>query len=129
MSTWIFFKNYSTMLQARAVSQSAFNYGTLTLMVAFLVYLSGLDTWASMEGMRGIEGRFHCYEKLKSPNNILHYRYCEWPQTCTWIITTASRCKRPSLPAPDNLLQADNAATATLPLGGTAGTPLRCCPF
>lgn len=44
MSTWIFFQNHSTMLQARVVSQSAFHYGTLTLMATFLVYLSGLDT-------------------------------------------------------------------------------------
>lgn len=98
-------------------------------MVTFLVYLSGLDTRASIKGTRGVEGRFHCYEKLKNPNNISHYCYCEWLQTCTWIITAASRCKRPSLSAPNNLLQADNAAPVTLPSGATVGTPPRFCPF
>lgn len=85
MSTWIFFQNYGTMLQAWVVSQSAFNYKTSTLMVSFLVYLSGLDTWASTEGMRGVEGRFHSYEKLKHPNNISCYHYGEWLQTCPRI--------------------------------------------
>lgn len=129
MSTWIFFQNYGTMLQAWVVSQSAFNYKTSTLMVSFLVYLSGLDTWASTEGMRGVEGRFHSYEKLKHPNNISCYHYGEWLQTCPRIFTAASHCKRPNLSIPDNLLHRHNAAAVTLPLEGTAGAPLWVCPF
>lgn len=70
MSTWIFLKHYSKVLQAWAVIQPAFNYGILTLMVTFLVYLTGLDTWASIKGMRRVEGRSHCYEKLNS--QIIH---------------------------------------------------------
>lgn len=88
------------MFQEWAVSQLAFNYRTLTLMVTFLAYLSGLDTRASIEGKRRVGGRFHCYKKLKSLNNTPHYHHGEWLQASTWVITKAPRCRRPGLPAP-----------------------------
>lgn len=116
------------MFQEWAVSQLAFNYRTLTLMVTFLAYLSGLDTRASIEGKRRVGGRFHCYKKLKSLNNTPHYHHGEWLQVSTWVITEAPCCRRPGLPAPDSLLLTDNAAAAPLPSGGTAGTPLGFCP-
>lgn len=88
------------MFQEWAVSQLAFNYRTLTLMVTFLAYLNGLDTRASIEGKRRVGGRFHCYKKLKSLNNTPHYHHGEWLQASTWVITEAPRCRRPGLPAP-----------------------------
>lgn len=117
------------MFQEWAVSQLAFNYRTLTLMVTFLAYLNGLDTRASIEGKRRVGGRFHCYKKLKSLNNTPHYHHGEWLQASTWVITEAPHCRRPGLPAPDSLLLTDNAAAAPLPSGGTAGTPLGFCPY
>jgi len=66
------------MLHERAVSQFAFRYGTLTSVVTFLLYLSGSDTWASIEGRRALRGRFHCHEMLKSLNNTSHYHHWEW---------------------------------------------------
>lgn len=130
----MFFRNCSTGLGKWTMSWLAFNNGTLTLMVTFLVRLSGLDTciWIAEES-RGLgAGRGGGLIVMKSCEATIIYSTIStksaW-ELAHGLLPKHHVIKSLKLPASNNLFWADNASTVTLVSWGTVGPLLCFCPF